>query len=247
MQTNSGTTYRKRALMMAAVALVIVFILWNIPQLSILLFPFRLFVTFVHEAGHGLAAILTQGRFVEFTINANGSGLAQTIGGNRALILMSGYLGAAFFGAALFYLTHSVPYPRHLSVVLGVAVIAVAALFGGIFSLATLFGAVIGIALIAVGLRGSRDVNLVLLNVLAILTGLNAILDLFYLTGNTGVAMGATRNDALAFQSEVAPLIPASIWALVWSALALLMLGAALYFSIIHPLRKRKKEDMPTI
>src|SRR5690606_2682535 len=134
-----------------------------------------------------------------------------------------------------------------LSVVLGVAVIAVAALFGGIFSLATLFGAVIGIALIAVGLRGSRDVNLVLLNVLAILTGLNAILDLFYLTGNTGVAMGAMRNDALAFQSEVAPLIPASIWALVWSALALLMLGAALYFSIIHPLRKRKKEDMPTI
>src|SRR5690606_1088256 len=88
---ESHTEFRRRALIYAGIALVVVFILWNIPQLSLLLFPFRLFVTFVHEAGHGLAAILTGGRFLSFTILPNGAGFATTAGGSAALILSAGY------------------------------------------------------------------------------------------------------------------------------------------------------------
>ena len=89
---ESRTAHRRRALLFAGIALVIVFILWNLPQLSVLLFPFRLFVTFVHEAAHGLAAILSGGRFLSFTILPNGAGFASTAGGNEALILPAGYL-----------------------------------------------------------------------------------------------------------------------------------------------------------
>lgn len=237
---ESKTAFRRRALVIAGVALVIVFVLWNLPQLSGLLFPFRLFVTFVHEAGHGLAALLSGGRFLSFTILPNGAGYATTAGGTTALILPAGYLGAALFGAVLFYLANTLPYPRHISTVLGVLVIVLAVLFGGLLSLATLVGVLIGVALIALGLRGHYDINLLTLNVLAMLTSLNAVLDLFYLVGNSGTVMGNVRNDALAFQQNVAPLIPAPVWALLWSGLALAMLGVAVYYSIIHPWRAKE-------
>ena len=34
-------------------------ILWFIPFAEILTYPFRLFVTFIHEGGHAIAAMLT--------------------------------------------------------------------------------------------------------------------------------------------------------------------------------------------
>ncbi|MFO7323594.1 MAG: M50 family metallopeptidase [Chloroflexota bacterium] len=232
------TSLRRRALWMSGLALVIVFIIWNVPQLNVLMFPFRLFVTFVHEAGHGLAAILSGGRFISFTINANGSGFATTAGGNPALILPAGYLSAALFGAILFYLAHRVPYPRHISLVLGALVMVIAVAFGGLLSLATLFGAAIGLALIVLGLKGSYDANLLTLNLLAVLTGLNGVLDLLYLVGSSHATVGRVRNDALAFQQEVMPLVPAPVWAFIWAALALIILGIAVYYSIIHPWRR---------
>lgn len=235
---RSSPSYRRRALGIAGLALAIVFIVWNVPQLNLLLFPFRLFVTFVHEAGHGLAAILSGGRFLSFTINANGSGFATTAGGNPALILPAGYLSAALFGAVLFYLAHRLPYPRHVSLALGALVIIIAVAFGGILSLATLLGAIIGFALIVIGLKGSYDANLLTLNLLAVLTALNGVLDLLYLVGSSHVRSGQLRNDALAFQQEVMPLVPAPVWAFIWAALALIMLGIAVYYSVIHPWRR---------
>ena len=49
--------------------------------------------TLVHELSHGLAALLTGGRFVQFTITPDASGLATSAGGWRWLIIPAGYLG----------------------------------------------------------------------------------------------------------------------------------------------------------
>lgn len=68
-----------------------------------LLYPVRLLVTFLHEFGHGLMAILTGGQVDSIQINADGSGWTRTINGNRALILLGGYLGSALFGNLIFY------------------------------------------------------------------------------------------------------------------------------------------------
>lgn len=238
---SDWSDFRRQALLMTVVALVIVFVLWNIPQLSIVLFPFRLFVTFVHETGHGLAAILSGGQFIGFQIFPNGSGLATTAGGSRALILPAGYLGAALFGAVLFYLTNTVPYTRAISITVGLLTVAIAVIFGNILSITTIFGSVMGLLFIAIGLRGSQAVNILMLNVLAMLTGLNAVLDVFYLVNNSGAAIGVVRNDAAAFSADIFPLIPPSVWALIWSVIAILMLTLAVYFSVLHPLRSPRE------
>jgi hypothetical protein len=236
---------RRNALVIALVALGIVFILWNVPALSFLLYPFRLFVTYVHEAGHSLMAVLTGGSIAGFAISADGSGVAQTIGGNRALILPAGYLGAAFFGAALFYIINTVRYPRSISVMLGIMLIVFSVMFAvpDHFGapLALFIGTLFGAALIGMGWKVSRVFNLLILNIMSMITSLNAVMDVFSLTRNTSATIatgrGVIRNDAAAFSQQFTPLIPAEAWALVWAALAILMLGVAIYFSVIRPLR----------
>lgn len=229
---------RRHPLTTAALAFVIVLILWHVPQLSFLLYPLRLFVTFVHESAHGLAALITGGRFENFVIFANGSGVATTAGGSRELILPAGYLGAALFGAVLFYIANTVPFPRTIALVLGILVGVITILYTPLLSTAFLVGIGFAAVLIALWRWADRGINLLVLNVLAMITGLNAVLDLLTLVNNSQIGIGAVRNDAAAFSAQVAPIVPPVIWALLWAALAVIMLGASLYFSVIRPLRK---------
>lgn len=77
-----------------------------VPFSNLILFPIKLVVTFFHEFGHALSAILTGGSVVSVTVNSNGSGLAMTAGGIRPIVLMGGYVGSAVFATFLFHLSH---------------------------------------------------------------------------------------------------------------------------------------------
>lgn len=234
---------RRRALFIAAVALIAAFFLWRIPQLEPFMYPFRLFVTFVHESGHGLAGLFSGGRFEYFEIYANGAGQARIAGGNLLLILPAGYLGAAFFGALLFYLTNSLRYSRTISRVLGVVIILISVLFARGPALqppiALFVGVLSGVLLFFIGMKGSRDLNIFALNLLAMLTSLNAVFDIVYLVQNSAAMAGSgnIRNDAAALATQV-PLVPAAVWAALWVICALIMLGMAIYFSIVRPVRR---------
>lgn len=255
--TDADAVLRRRALMVSLLALLFALFLWNIGDrtgqagaganadfltatLAPLLWPVRLFVTFVHEAGHSLAALITGGEVIGFTISPNGSGLARTAGGYPALILPAGYLGAALFGSLLFFLSSRNPkWTRGLSVFLGLSIIILTVFFserdanGNIT--VQLVGIGFGVAMVALGWLAPRIINVFLLNTLAILTGLNAVMDLSYLVRNPGAGIGDVMNDAAAFAAEYTPLLPASVVAFIWSAVAVLMLGAAVYFGLFKP------------
>ncbi len=234
---------RRDALLVSLAAVVIVFVLWNVPAFDSLLYPFRLFVTYVHEAGHSLMALLTGGRVLGFVVSADGSGFATTAGGSRALILPAGYLGAAAFGAVLFYTINTVRYPRSISIILGVLLAVFSVMFArpgnSVIPLSLTVGLLFALVLVGMGLRANRTLNLLLLNILAMMTGLNAVLDIFALIRHTNATLntgsGMIRNDAAAFSSEVMPFVPPVVWALLWAGLAILMLGAAVYYSVLRP------------
>lgn len=229
--------FRQRALVIAILAFVIVLVVWNIPQLDFVLYPFRLFVTFVHESGHALAALITGGRVGGLTVFANGSGVTLTAGGSRLLILPMGYLGAALFGAALFYIANTVPFPRTISLVLAILLGAVTLLLTSILSTAWLVGLGSALILLALWRYADRSVNLLVLDVLATLTGLNAVLDLVGIIQYSDASMGGVLNDAAAFSREIAPIIPGALWAILWAVIAVIMLGAAVWFSHIRQRR----------
>ena len=69
-----------------------------------IMYPLKLFVTFLHEFGHAFGALITGGEVVGFVVNEDGSGVTTTRGGSRAVIIMGGYIGSAIFGNLLFYI-----------------------------------------------------------------------------------------------------------------------------------------------
>ncbi|MFN8530223.1 MAG: M50 family metallopeptidase [Anaerolineae bacterium] len=230
-------THRRRALLASVIAFVLVLILWNVQALDFALYPFRLFVTFVHESGHGLATLISGGHFERFEVYANGAGVALTAGGSRWLILPGGYLGAALFGAVLFYLANTIPHSRVIAGVLGVWMIGFSLLFTTFLSTAFLVGVGMGLVLIVLSAKASSDVTLILLNALAMLTGLNAVLDLVNVFNHSDAMLGNVRNDAAQFSAEIAPFLPGAFWAGLWALIAVGLLGAAVWYSVIRPRR----------
>ena len=247
-------------LLITALSLIFALLLWNggrvdemlaaqgaAPDglnLTVITYPVRLFVTFVHEAGHALAALLSGGQVLGFNVSPDGSGLAVTSGGSKSLILPAGYLGAALFGALLFLVSSRAPRAsRMIAVALGVGFIVLSLLYarpdaaGNITALVV--GVGYGVAMALLGWFAPQAINVFLLNTLAILTGLNAVFDLVHLVFNSGIGNENVVNDAAAFSRDIAPLLPPSIVALLWAAIAVGMMGGAMYFGLIKPARSQ--------
>ncbi|MFW5691814.1 MAG: M50 family metallopeptidase [Chloroflexota bacterium] len=247
-ETVRKSISRQQALIITLAGVVIVYLLWNVDFLSGVAYPLRLFVTYIHEAGHGLAAILTGGEIIQFTVSPNGSGLATTAGGSRLVILPAGYLGATLFGSVLFYLINRHPnWARGLAVVLGIALIIFTVLYArpddGGAPTALLVGLAIGAGLTAIGLRLSIRTNLLVLSVLAIMTSLHAVLDITWLVRYADVCNTRVCNDAYAFHEAVGGIIPAAFWALLWAAITIVITWTAVYYSVLRPLLRGDKRQ----
>lgn len=183
---NSLAKERRQTLLLALGAFALVFVMWQADLAAPLLYPFRLLVTFVHEAGHGLAALLSGGRFIEFQVFANGAGVTTTAGGSRLLILPAGYLGAALFGAVLLYAANRMRSVRLLTLILGVFFAGIALLFTQERRTTLLIGAGIAVVLWVLAGDGSgRNAN-----VLRLLAGGAAALTVIAVLTNTALVVG---------------------------------------------------------
>src|SRR3954469_8277110 len=79
-------------------------VLWFIPFAEVLTYPFRLFVTFIHEGGHAIAALLTGNAVESLSIATNASGETYTTQGglfSQMLVSSAGYIGSMVYGVAL--------------------------------------------------------------------------------------------------------------------------------------------------
>lgn len=201
--TAHSTKTNRQALLLAVGAFLLVFILWQVAENSILLYPFRLLVTFVHEAGHGLSAILTGGTFVKFEVQASGAGVASTAGGSRFVILQMGYLGAALFGAILLYAANRAPRARLVAFVAGLFFIGVGLLFTGGGSTLLIVGVVVAVALWAISEAIERNAprNARMLEFGAVVA---LLITLFIVRDNVALVTGIIAGTALIAISAVA-------------------------------------------
>ncbi|HEV2663485.1 MAG TPA: M50 family metallopeptidase [Blastocatellia bacterium] len=207
--------------LLGATALTIV--ISYMPLGEYLVYPLRLFVTFIHEGGHALAALLTLGAVEKLVIHANASGETYTYGGLTLLISSAGYLASTAYGAGLLTLLHD---GRRAKAVLTVTAAIILTLTG--FFAADQFSLFIGIALtgllIWVAIGWSVRSAHFFLSFLAVQCCLNALYDLktlFLISANTKM-----HSDAVNMQE--ATMIPAIIWASAWIILSILALALAL-------------------
>jgi Peptidase M50B-like len=207
--------------LLGATALAIVVL--YMPFGEFLVYPLRLFVTFIHEGGHALAALLTLGSVARLEIYANASGATYTYGGLSFLISSAGYLASTAYGAGLLTLLHD---GRRAKAVLTVTAAIILTLTG--FFTHDSFSLFIGIALtgllIWVAIGWSARWAHFFLSFLAVQCCLNAFYDLktlFLISTTTNM-----HSDAVNMQQTT--MIPAVFWASFWILLSILALGFAL-------------------
>jgi len=74
---------------------------WHTP----FLYPVKIFVVFIHEAGHAVTTVLTGGQVISMVVTPWQSGYVQHVGGNPLFIAAAGYVGSALFGGLLLLLS----------------------------------------------------------------------------------------------------------------------------------------------
>lgn len=233
-------------MLLAATALTVV--LWFIPYADYLVYPIRLFVTFVHEGSHALAAVVTGGSVASLTVLSDGSGAVYSAPSGwfgTVLTSSAGYLGTTLFGVAMLWLIRRSVSPHKVLFGCGAFVGVMTIVFGIVspvfnflsvqvpfsslaFTVAAgllLTGALIGLSVYS----GARVASFAVA-FLAVQCLLNALSDLktvFLL--NAPLVGSDIQTDAA--NMAAATLIPGFIWVIVWIAisLAMIVVGLRLY------------------
>ncbi len=221
-------------------AAVISIVLWFIPFAEIVTYPFRIFVTFIHEGGHAIAALLTGNSVESLSIATNASGETYTSGGGRfsqMFVASAGYLGSMAFGAFLLVLIRKAIAARIVLIGSATLIFALTLIYGlikpamsGAVSSALPFtilaGTLLSVGLIAVAKYATARVATFFVSFLAVQCVLNALLDLktvFYLSSPFGPNV---PTDAVNMAN--ATHIPALFWSLAWIAIAIGILAVTM-------------------
>lgn len=211
------------------IALAITVVLGFIPFAGIVTYPFRLFVTFIHEGGHALAALLTGSSVHGLQVAPNGGGLVYTAGGSwlsQMIVSSAGYLGAMLYGALLLILIRRSTAVRAVLYGTGAYILALALFFG----FPNLFTIIAGIALAAGLFAAARFATVQVANFLvaflAVQCVVGALFDLRTLITLSAPFSGGPHTDA----DNMARLthLPPIVWALTWTALAIVILIGSL-------------------
>ncbi|EMD34348.1 hypothetical protein CERSUDRAFT_86471 [Gelatoporia subvermispora B] len=88
-------------LIVAACYVVAIGILWHVPYLSVIIYPFKLLTVGLHEMSHAVTGVLTCAHIHSIELDPDEGGATRMSGGIPWITLPAGYLGSSFIGAAL--------------------------------------------------------------------------------------------------------------------------------------------------
>lgn len=187
------------------------------PWGPLMLYPFTLFTTWVHECGHAVAAVLLGGVVASITIQPDTSGLTRSLMPAsvlaQALVASAGYLTASIVGC--FLLTASRVDRRAKPILWGIGAFMLITL---LLWIRNLFGAVVvvlwAMALLFLGgKRATKGAAGFAISILAIQVSLNAVFDirtLFLVHGASDAATMARLTGA-----------PSWLWAALWMIISI--------------------------
>ena len=218
--------------------------LWYVPFVNVLSYPFNLFVTFIHEGGHALGALLTGNSVASLSVALDASGATYTTQGgffSQIIVSSAGYLGAMTYGALLLFLIRRAVAARYVLMGSAAFILALTLIYGmgSLFTIVAGFGIAAG--LIAVATYGSPRVASFFVSFLAVQSILNAMLDLKTLFFYSFVP--GAHTDAVNMANATG--VPAIVWSVVWIALACVILSVAMRAYSASCDRKAKQQDLP--
>jgi len=92
---------QKVTLIVAGSYIVAIAILWHVPGLRLIIYPFKLLVVGFHEMSHALMGVLTCAHIHSIELDPDEGGATAMSGGIPWITLPAGYLGSSLIGACL--------------------------------------------------------------------------------------------------------------------------------------------------
>ncbi len=232
-----------RAALIAAAVLVVVLQRF-VPYGALILYPFTLLSTWVHEMGHGVTALLCGGRFSQLLIYGNASGLAEfTIqsGYREALTAAAGLLAPPLVGALLLALAR-----RASKAVLWVLMAAM--LVSLVLYVRTQVGWLVlpGLLLLiaVVAHFGGNEGRMFFVQLIGLLLGLDTVSRMGYLFMQSASVGGAQRPSDIAGVARVLG-GPYQLWGWLLAAISVLLLLLGLWAAWHRPAPRRRPTASP--
>ncbi len=255
MRLGISRAARPQAMTLLAAAAISI-VLWFIPFAEVLTYPFRIFVTFIHEGGHAIAALLTGNSVGSLSVAMNASGETYTTKGgllSQTLVASAGYIGSMAYGSLLLVLIRKAVAAR-VVLVGSAALIFLLTLIYGILKPIVSWGALSGIpftflagtvltlGLIAVAKFASARVATFFVSFLAVQCILNALLDLKTVFFLSSPFAPTVPTDAMNLANITG--LPAIFWAILWILIALGILALAMRIYVVTR-DSRVQPDLP--
>lgn len=211
-------------------ATLLTFALNFIPGSQYLLYPLRLFVTFVHESSHALAFLLTGGDVSYIQVHQDTSGVTpgHAPAWGMFIVYSAGYVGTSIFGALLLQVGRLRSWKnagRTTLIAATGSMLAITLLFAR-DPFTFIMGLVIAAMLGAMARFSTPRLAEFFAAFLAVQCSLNALYDLRTLLFIT-TSMPKLDNDA-GFMAQMY-FLPAPFWALLWALMSVAILGVSLW------------------
>jgi hypothetical protein len=222
--TSKGTRSIDESRRLLTAATVVSMLLALLPFGELVTYPIRIFVTFVHEGSHALAALITGGTVRSIDIYPSGSGVTWSSGGLTGLITMAGYIGTMLFGCLLLLLTRRRAAGRTTLALMAGGILFITLLWTRNVAFGVPAGLILGLLLFGAATKLPEKAAAFTAAFLSLQLVLNALFDvrnLVWMTTATNV-----QNDAV-FMAERVGGTP-WMWAVLWAGASAAMLVVSL-------------------
>jgi len=235
--TPNGT--QRTTLIVAGCYIIIIGILWHVPYLNFVIYPFKLLTVGFHEMSHAFVGVLTGARIHSIELDPDEGGATTMSGGISWLTLPAGYLGSGLIGAALIACGFDTNASKVASLVL--AAFFIFTLWWARRNILTwvLLLGMSGLIVLFWFLRGGE-----VLRYLVLFIGVMSCLYVLWDVIDDTIARKVNTSDASAF-AKICGCFPSRVWGVIWLVIAFIffLLGIMVGILAFKQSAAQQKED----
>jgi len=218
---------QRNTLIAAGAYIVAIAILWHVPYLNALIYPFKLLTVGFHEMSHAFMGVLTCATIHSIELDPDEGGSTQMSGGIQWLTLPAGYLGSSFIGACLIACGFNTDASKIASLVLAV------------FFLFTLWWARASWIswILIIGMSGLIVLfwfvgQGVALRYLVLFIGVMSCMYVLWDVIDDTIARKVNESDASAF-AKICGCCPSRVWGVIWLIQALIFFALGVIVGLV--------------
>ncbi|KAH9024124.1 peptidase M50B-like-domain-containing protein, partial [Lactarius hengduanensis] len=205
---------QRTTLIVAGCYIIIIGILWHVPYLNLIIYPFKLLTVGFHEMSHAFMGVLTCAHIHSIELDPDEGGATTMSGGIPWLTLPAGYLGSGLIGAALIACGFDTDASKVATLVL--AVFFLFTLWWARRNLLTwvLLLGMSGLIILFWFIKGG-----VALRYLVLFIGVMSCMYVLWDVIDDTIARKVNSSDASAF-AKICGCFPSQVWGVIWLLIA---------------------------